>query len=211
MEHPLLLDPRRAQCADQGGRHCWVGSLAGAAHLLKDNVGILRWAQRGTLAWLAGGHKAGLCPPGTWLKCERFYALWTLRCIPGRRTEAPQVIETWWFWLGRLGSLCFSMKIINWNVRGLGSRNKRRMVKDFLRSANPDVVMIQETKKEKCDRRFVGSVWTVRNKDWVALPASGASGGILIIWDSKNLRSEEVVIGSFSVSVKFALDGCGPL
>ncbi|RVX07512.1 hypothetical protein CK203_025217 [Vitis vinifera] len=42
-------------------------------------------------------------------------------------------------------------------------------------------------------------------------PASGASGGILIIWDSKDLRSEEVVIGSFSVSVKFALDGCGPL
>ncbi|RVW77224.1 Transposon TX1 uncharacterized 149 kDa protein [Vitis vinifera] len=66
--------------------------------------------------------------------------------------------------------------------RGLGSRNKRRMVKDFL-----------------------------RNKDWVALPVSGASGGILIIWDSKNLRREEVVIGSFSISVKFSLDGCGPL
>ncbi|RVW90394.1 hypothetical protein CK203_045761 [Vitis vinifera] len=129
------------------------------------------------------------CPPGKWPKCERFYALLTLRCILGGRTEAPQGIETW-FWLGRLGSLCFPMKIISWNVRGLGSRNKRRMVKDFLRSENPDVVMIQETKKENCDRRFVGSVWTVRNKDWVALPASGASGGILIIWDSKNLRRE---------------------
>ena len=39
----------------------------------------------------------------------------------------------------------------------------------------------------------------------------GASGGILIIWDSKKLSSEEVVIGYFSVSVKFLLDGCGPL
>ena len=57
------------------------------------------------------------------------------------------------------------MKIISWNVRGLGSSNKRRVIKDFLRLENPDVVMIQETKKEKCDRRFVGSVWTVRNKD----------------------------------------------
>ncbi|RVW25182.1 Transposon TX1 uncharacterized 149 kDa protein [Vitis vinifera] len=101
-----------------------------------------------------------------WLKCERFYALWTLRCIPGGRTEAH-----------RESGCCDD-------------------------SGN---------KKGECDRRFVGSVWTVRNKDWVALPASGASGGILIIWDSKNLRSEEVVIGSFSVSVKFALDGCGPL
>ena len=33
----------------------------------------------------------------------------------------------------------------------------------------------------------------------------------MIIWDSKKLRSEEVVLGSFSVSVKFDLDGCGPL
>ena len=105
------------------------------------------------------------------------------------------------------------MKIISWNARGLGSSNNRRVVKDFLRSENPDVVMIQETKKEKCDRRFVGSVWTVRNKDWVALPTSGASGGILFIWDSKKLCRcrEEVVLGSFSISVKFALDGCGPL
>ena len=31
--------PRRA---DPGRRHCQVGSLAGAAHLLKDNAGVLR-------------------------------------------------------------------------------------------------------------------------------------------------------------------------
>ena len=52
------------------------------------------------------------------------------------------------------------MKIINWNIKGLGSRNKRRVVKDFLRSENPNVVMIQEIKRVECDRRFVGSVWT---------------------------------------------------
>ncbi|RVW78988.1 hypothetical protein CK203_040189 [Vitis vinifera] len=55
---------------------------------------------------------------------------------------------------------------------------------------------IKETKKEKCDRRLVGNVWTVRNKDWVILPACGASGGILFIWDSKKLCKEEVVLGS---------------
>ena len=103
------------------------------------------------------------------------------------------------------------MKIISWNIRGLGSRTKRRVVKDFLRLQNPDVVMFQETKREVCDRRFVGSVWSVRNKEWAILPACGASGGILIIWDSKKMRGEEVVIGSFSVSVKFLLDGSGPL
>ena len=44
------------------------------------------------------------------------------------------------------------------------------MVKNFMRLEIPDIVMIQETKKEKCDRRLVGRVWTVRNKDWVILP-----------------------------------------
>ena len=50
------------------------------------------------------------------------------------------------------------MKIISWNIRGLGSRKKRRVVKDFLRFQNLDVVMFQETKREVCGRRFVGSV-----------------------------------------------------
>ena len=50
------------------------------------------------------------------------------------------------------------MKIISWNTRGLGSRKKQRMVKDFLQLENPDVVMFQETKREVCDRKFVGGV-----------------------------------------------------
>ena len=50
------------------------------------------------------------------------------------------------------------MKIISWDSRGLGSRKKRRVVKDFLRLEKSDVVMIQETKKAECDRGFVGSV-----------------------------------------------------
>ena len=73
------------------------------------------------------------------------------------------------------------MKIISWNTRGLGLRKKRRVVKDFLRLENPDVVMIQETKRMVCDKRFVGSVWTIRNKEWATLLPYGASGGILII------------------------------
>ena len=34
-----------ALAADQRGRHSQVGSLAGAAHLLNDNTGVLRSAQ----------------------------------------------------------------------------------------------------------------------------------------------------------------------
>ena len=34
------------------------------------------------------------------------------------------------------------MKIISWNTRGLGSRKKRRVVKEFFRLENPNVVVI---------------------------------------------------------------------
>ena len=112
-----------------------------------------------------------------------------------------------WNWFGGLGSVCLLHEDNQLEYQGVGFKKKRRVVKDFLRSEKPDVVMIQETKKAECDRRFVDNVWTARNKEWAALPACGALGGILVIWDSKKLHSEEVVLGSFSVSVKFAVDG----
>ncbi|RVW29923.1 hypothetical protein CK203_100289 [Vitis vinifera] len=107
---------------------------------------------------------------------------------------------------GIAGSPPGEFQIEGLSPRKMAKVQKEKVVKDFLRSEKPDVVMIQETKKEECDRRFVGSVWSARNKDWAALPTSGALGGILIIWDSKKLRREEVVLGSFSVSIKFAMD-----
>ena len=51
----------------------------------------------------------------------------------------------------------FHMKIISWNTRGLGSKKKRRVVKDFLRSEKLDVVMIQEIKR----RSVIEGSWVV--------------------------------------------------
>ena len=42
MEAGLIPASSFKASADPGGRHCQVGSLAGAAHLLKDNAGVLR-------------------------------------------------------------------------------------------------------------------------------------------------------------------------
>ena len=70
------------------------------------------------------------------------------------------------------------MKILSWNTRGLGSRKKRRTVRRFLSTQNPDVVMLQETKREIWDRRLVSSIWKGKSLAWVALPACGASGGL---------------------------------
>ena len=94
------------------------------------------------------------------------------------------------------------MKILSWNKRGLGSKKKRRIVRNFLSSQNPDVVMLQETKREIWDRRFVSSVWKGRSMEWAALPACEASGGVVIMWYSNKFKCIEKVLGSFSVSMK---------
>ena len=39
---PPFGSKARSYRADPGGRHCQVGSLAGAAHLLNHNAGVLR-------------------------------------------------------------------------------------------------------------------------------------------------------------------------
>ena len=66
--------------------------------------------------------------------------------------------------------------------------------------------MLQETKREIWDRRFVGSVWKGRSKEWVVLLACGASGGVVIMWDSNKLKCTEKLLGSFSVTVKLNFD-----
>ncbi|KAL6348507.1 hypothetical protein AAG906_009967 [Vitis piasezkii] len=78
-----------------------------------------------------------------------------------------------------------------------------RGLSKFLSSQNPDIVMLQETKRETWDRRFVSSVWKGKRVEWAALPACGASGGIVILWDSSKFECTEKVLGSFSVTVKF--------
>ncbi|RVW27818.1 hypothetical protein CK203_107068 [Vitis vinifera] len=46
-----------------------------------------------------------------------------------------------------------------------------------------------------------------RSLKWAALPACGASGGIVILWDSIKFKCTEKVLGSFSITVKLNFGG----
>ena len=83
------------------------------------------------------------------------------------------------------------MMILSWNVRGSGSLEKRRGIKTLICSVRPDIVVLQEVRRSKVDRSFVGSIWSSRFKEWIYLPALGSAGGILVVWDSKNQRLEQ--------------------
>ncbi|XP_059074891.1 uncharacterized protein LOC131874942 [Cryptomeria japonica] len=82
------------------------------------------------------------------------------------------------------------MKILSWNVRGLGAPDKRRMVKHHLSNTSCDIIMLQETKLS-CEEgeRFVRYCkrWEGRFQ-----MAEGNSGGLGIVWNPDKVLITEV-------------------
>lgn len=74
------------------------------------------------------------------------------------------------------------MKIVTLNTRGLRNRAKRRRVWSFLISGKFDFCMLQETKCDSVDSRFVSSLWGGEEVDWVLKESSGLSGGSISLW-----------------------------
>ena len=58
---------RRARPAGPSRGQCQMGSLAGAAHLLKDNAGVLRRAQRERKS---RAEQKGICPLDSDFQCK---------------------------------------------------------------------------------------------------------------------------------------------
>jgi mannosylglycoprotein endo-beta-mannosidase len=94
------------------------------------------------------------------------------------------------------------MRICTWNVRGLGSKRKRSVIRRLLANCGADIIILQETKKVEVDRRLVSSIWGSRFKDWVSIPAFGTAGGLVLIWNTRYVSVLESVVGAFSVSIK---------
>ncbi|BFG20710.1 hypothetical protein CerSpe_069840 [Prunus speciosa] len=96
------------------------------------------------------------------------------------------------------------MKIVSWNVRGLGDRKKRAVIKKVLKKCGAYIVMLQETKKMLIDRKLIGNIWGSKFREWICLPSIGSSGGILIVWNTKAVKVKESLLGSYTVSINCA-------
>jgi len=78
------------------------------------------------------------------------------------------------------------MKLVSWNVRGLNSPGKSRLLKNMIKLEKPQICFLQET---KCNSDRLGSILS---KIWpgcrsVAVDATGASGGLAIAWNPQSI------------------------
>lgn len=74
------------------------------------------------------------------------------------------------------------MKILSYNVRGLGSTAKRKTIRDLVSKEQVDMLCIQETKLQLVDQRICAQVWGDSELEWQAIPAENRGGGILCVW-----------------------------
>ena len=95
------------------------------------------------------------------------------------------------------------MKILSWNVRGLGGFAKRPEVRKLINEKNPSIVCIQETKLTVIDDVMCASLWGSSTQSYSFRPAVGAFGGLLIMWDSSVVE----VWSSFSIQHALIIHG----
>ncbi|XP_028072866.1 uncharacterized protein LOC114275081 [Camellia sinensis] len=83
------------------------------------------------------------------------------------------------------------MKILSWNVRGLGRKEKRSKIKKIVRERQVDIALFQETKKAELSEEVVRSVWAKEKMEYMGVDAEGSAGGLLCIWDPDIFQIKE--------------------
>ncbi|KAK8680001.1 hypothetical protein V6N13_108956 [Hibiscus sabdariffa] len=80
------------------------------------------------------------------------------------------------------------MRMLSWNVRGLGMAAKRHAVQKVIRQHRCELAVLQETKLEVVTDAIVRRIWIMDNFEYVFTPVKGRSGGIVVIWDKARFR-----------------------
>jgi len=93
-------------------------------------------------------------------------------------------------------------KILSWNVRGINSQEKWDAIPDKIVESACNIVCLQETKRENFDSAYLRK-FCPRQLDCFALsPSAGASGGLLVIWNSNLYSGDIIQRNSYAVTVK---------
>lgn len=69
------------------------------------------------------------------------------------------------------------MRIVSWNVRGMGSELKIAAIKRLIRSSRGNVCLLQESKLDMVNMNLVNKIWGIDNVNFRFVGAEGRPGG----------------------------------
>jgi len=92
---------------------------------------------------------------------------------------------------------------LNWNIIGINSEHKCNAIREKIDESDCAIFCIQETKREQFDHSFIRKLAPKRFNKFAFSPSEGASGRILMGWNSAIFTGEVIQINKFTVTVKF--------
>lgn len=97
------------------------------------------------------------------------------------------------------------MRILFWNVRGLGKSYRRNLVKEHILQEELDIVALQETIKQDFEDWELREM--ARNKDfsWHWTPARGHSGGMILSICNDDIEIELVEMTSYFLAAQIRI------
>ena len=96
------------------------------------------------------------------------------------------------------------MKILSWNVRGLGDDDKCSLVRDAITSCCPSVIFLQETKLSSLSPFKLRSFLPAKFTDHVVTHSKGTSGEILVVWDSSCVTGQVIPTHKYHITMRLA-------
>lgn len=102
-----------------------------------------------------------------------------------------------------------NLNILSWNERGLGTRDRRFVVKSLVKKWEASIVILQETKLDSFDRSIVADLWGSRGYcDSVGKKDHGCQRGSMKNWRKKSTFLSLIPKkGSFSVTIRCSFVG----
>ncbi|XP_039068387.1 uncharacterized protein LOC120214603 [Hibiscus syriacus] len=94
------------------------------------------------------------------------------------------------------------MKILSWNIRGMGSDVKISELRRIIRVNRIEVVVIQETKKDDFSDLEIGRIWFDDEFDFRFSKAVGRAGDIITVWDKSRFQLEDSFIQSRLILIR---------
>lgn len=79
------------------------------------------------------------------------------------------------------------MRILSWNVRGLGGLSRKLVVKYLVKRQKIQIALLQETKLKHISDATANQLWGKRYVKWVAVDAVGSAGGMMMLSDSHSI------------------------